>query len=142
MRRAPAIAAVVLLFVGLGIAFSPAFAQKKPEAESPKDPTLADFMRLKLAASNQILEGLVTENFGLVSKGAAKLGELSTAEKWRVINDSIYRQFTGEFQRSVEQLQKDAKDQKIDAASLTWIKTTMNCIECHKYTKGVLVTQP
>lgn len=108
----------------------------KPEKSSP----LSKFMREKLGASNDILEGLVTDDFALVIQGAEKLEEMSKAEKFRVINDAIYRHFNDEFQRSVAQLKKDAKEHKIDAASLTWIKTTLNCIECHKYTKGMLLS--
>jgi len=111
---------------------------KKQEKEN-KDP-LAKYMRQKLQASNQILEGLVTEDMQLVRKGATQLEKMSKEEQFMVLNDAIYRQFSLDFQRSVQQLQKDAEKSSVDAASLTWIKTTLNCIECHKYTKGMLVT--
>lgn len=67
MNRALLIAVAVVIAAGLGIGFSPADAQK-PELERPKEPTPADFMRVKLSASNEILEGLVTVNFVLVSE--------------------------------------------------------------------------
>jgi hypothetical protein len=105
----------------------------------PKSP-LAKFMHKKLEASNLILEGLVTENFGNISKGAKQLEEMSSVEQWRVSNDALYRQMSGEFRRIAQQLQKDSKQATVDAAALTWIKATMTCIECHKYTKGMLIS--
>lgn len=116
--------------------------QAQKEKEQAKDAPLAKYMRQKLKASNQILEGLVTEDMKLVRTGAAQLEKMSKEEQFMVLNDAIYRQFSLDFQRSVEQLQKDAEKNSVDAASLTWIKTTLNCIECHKYTKGMLVTSP
>lgn len=101
---------------------------------------LAKFMRKKLSASNLVLEGLVTENFGMIAKGAQQMEEMSQAEEWRVSNDVIYRQLSDDFRRIAQQLQKDAKKSTIDPAALTWIKTTMSCIECHKYTQGILVS--
>lgn len=110
-------------------------APRQEEEQSP----LAKFMRKKLAASDQILEGLVTENFGKIGKGAEQLESMSKAEKWRVSNDPIYAQMSREFRRTAKQLQEDAKEATIDAAALTWIKVTMSCIECHKWTKGMLL---
>lgn len=114
---------------------------KKPLKErlKPESP-LEKFMRKKLSASNLVLEGLVTEDFGMISKGAKQMEEMSQAEQWRVSNDAIYRQLSDDFRRIAQQLQKDAKKSTIDSAALTWIKATMSCIECHKYTKGMLVS--
>lgn len=122
---------------------------KKDEPETERKPfvprldpesPLAQFMRKKLAASNLILDGLVTENFGNIEKGAKQLEEMSSVEQWRVSNDAIYRQLSGDFRRIAAQLQKDSKEATVDAAALTWIKATLACIECHKYTKGMLIS--
>lgn len=109
-----------------------------PGQEEEKSP-LAKFMRKKLASADMILEGLVTENFGKVAKGAEELETISKEEKWRVSNDPIYAQMSQEFRRTAKKLQEDAKETTIDAAALTWIKVTMSCIECHKWTKGMLL---
>lgn len=116
--------------------------QADKEKEKADEAPLAKYMRQKLKASNEILEGLVTDDMRLIRKGAAQLEKMSKEEQFMVLNDAIYRQYSLDFQRSVQQLQKDAEKSSVDAASLTWIKTTLNCIECHKYTKGMLVTAP
>lgn len=146
---------LLVVFCGLVLSALLTFRADPPEAraaqpekkaaktqEKAEETPLAKYMRQKLKASNQILEGLVTEDMGLVRKGATQLEKMSKEEQFMVLNDAIYRQYSLDFQRSVEQLQKDAEKLSVDAASLTWIGTTLKCIECHKYTKGMLVSGP
>lgn len=115
------------------------------EGGGPKDSAAADkedlshFMRLKLGASGKVLEGLATEDFGLVKEGAEELHKMSTAEKWRVSNDALYRNFSGDFQRVTKDLVEAAKEENLDRAALKWMDATMNCIECHRYARGVMI---
>jgi hypothetical protein len=115
-------------------------AQASRDAKGPKKPLLAKFMRQKLTASSEVLEGLCTEDFALIEKGAKSLRAMSDAEKWRVSNDAMYRQHSAEFRSGVDKLLKAAKDKKIDSAALAWTKTTLNCIECHRWVKAMLIT--
>jgi len=112
--------------------------QAQAKRQEPKA-ALSDFMRQKLDASNQILEGLVTEDFELVGKGASELQELSTSEEWRISNDALYRQYSAEFLRIVQRLEKSAKDKKLEGSTLIWIEATMGCIECHKHARSILI---
>lgn len=114
---------------------SPAPAEAAEEAK-PRDKNLSHFMRLKLDASGK---GLAVEDFSLIKEGAQKLNEMSTAEKWRVTNDSLYRNFSGEFQRVTGELVKAAEEENLDRAALKWMDVTMNCIECHRYARGIMI---
>lgn len=114
-------------------------AETKPE--KTKKPILIKFMRRKLTASSQVLEGLCTEDFDLLEKGAKGLQKLSSAEAWRVSNDAMYRQHSLEFRTGVDALLKAAKNKKLDSAALAWTKTTLNCIECHRWMKGRLISE-
>ena len=102
---------------------------------------LRDFMRKKLEASNDILEGLTTDDTDLIEKGAKKLAELSGAEQWRISKDAMYKQFSDEFTRNAEKLVEAAKEKNIDRAALRWMDTTMSCIECHRFVRNVLVVE-
>jgi len=144
-RNLTRLAAAVVVVMGI-LAWSQA-QDKKNQKEPPADDegrpvmTLRDFMRVKLKASNQILEGLAIEDMEMVQAGAQTLKTMSTAEKWRVYNDAMYRQFSGEFQRSVTDLEKAAKENNLDSAAMKWVATTMNCIECHRYVRHHLVVE-
>ena len=123
-------------------AAQPPAEQKSSQARPDQDqkPALAKFMRAKLEASSQILEGLCTEDFELIEKGAETLNTMSREERWRVSNDVMYRQHSAEFRNSVETILKSAQDKKnLDTAALAWTRTTLNCIECHRWVRNTLV---
>lgn len=117
----------------------------KPKASAAKGPQVvqskverdqSEFMRKKLVASNQILEGLVTENASLVVKGAKELVEMSSAEKWQVQHNVMYKQYSNEFLQSAKKLVEAGEKENFDAVTLKWIDTTMKCIECHKFVRA------
>ncbi len=104
-----------------------------------KEATLKEFMRKKLSASNQILEGLVVDDLSLVVSGSEALLKMSAAEKWRTSNDMMYLQHSRDFRQSVETLRNKAKKESIDGAALAWVDVTMGCIQCHEWVRNVLV---
>ena len=113
--------------------------QKDDEQATPARRGLSKFMRMKLEASQKVLAGLALEDFELIQEGAGQLGEMSVAAKWRVTNDPFYRQHSGDFQRMAQRLAKNGKEHKLDASALVWLEMTMQCIECHKWTRAHLI---
>jgi len=113
----------------------------QPVEEAAGDPVLQHFMREKLKASTDILEGLTIEDFRLIGDGARRLYKMSTVEKWNYSNDAIYRQFSSEFQRVTQDLIKASDDRSLDRSALKWIDVTMKCIECHRYVREILVVE-
>lgn len=121
----------------------PKSATKKDEKTTPARQGVSKFMRMKLDASQQVLAGLALEDFELIQEGAGKLEEMSAAEKWRVTNDPFFREHSVDFQRVAQRLVKNGKDGKLDAAALTWLEMTLQCIECHKWARAhLIVDQP
>lgn len=119
---------------------------KTPQADArtdaDKEPALAKFMRAKLKASSQILEGLCTEDYETIQKGAETLKSMSREERWRVSNDAMYRQQSAEFRDAVDNILKAAKEKKnLDSAALAWTKTTLSCIECHRWVRNTLLAE-
>ena len=94
---------------------------------------------MKLEASQKILVGLALEDFELIQEGAVKLEEMSAAEKWRVSNDPFFREHSNDFQNITRRLSKNAKDGKLEGSALAWLEATMQCIECHKWTRANLI---
>ena len=116
--------------------------QADARADKDKEPALAKFMRAKLDASSQILEGLCTEDYETIQKGAETLKSMSREERWRVSNDAMYRQFSAEYRDSVDNILKAAQEKKnLDTAALAWTKTTLNCIECHRWVRNTLLAK-
>ncbi len=103
------------------------------------DMELSEFMRRKLDASSQILEGLCIEDATLIRQGTLILQELGRAERWRVSTDPMYRQFSSDFQDIIQQLNQAAEEENYDRVALKWMDATMCCIDCHRFTRGMLV---
>lgn len=138
-KRGIALLCGIALFAGGFLCLNA--ADGKPKSDKKTDKDLSDFMREKLAASNSILEGLATEDFKLIQDGAAKLQDLSQAEKWRISNDVMYKQHSSEFTRVAAQLQKQAKEGNLEGSALSWLQATMSCIECHKFVRSTLIAE-
>lgn len=95
------------------------------------------FMRAKLSHSQEVLEGLTTEDFDKIAKGSQEMSLLSLAAQWQIIQTPEYTRRSAEFRREVEALKTAAENKNLDGATLAYLKVTMNCIECHKYVRGV-----
>lgn len=119
---------------------SPTAAQDKPTPRE-QDFVLKRFMRAKLDASSKILEGLAVEDYELIEAGAKRLHAMSAAEEWRVSNDALYRQHSGEFRRIAGQLQEKAQKKDLDGAALAWVAATMNCVECHRWVRAQIIAE-
>ena len=118
----------------------PAGKKDDPQPQTGRDDLpLRDYMRKKLHASNQILEGLCTDDSTLVAEGARTLNELSDSERWRVTNDPMYRQFSGDFRQITQQLMEAAEKKNMDRAALKWMDVTMSCIDCHSFVRGIRI---
>ena len=125
---------VALPLCGLGVWLN-CSAQEMPQHMRGVRP----FMRMKLDASSKILEGLTTENFRMISEGAKTLKSMSTAERWRVSNDALYRQYSLEFTQHAEKLLEKANAHNIDGATLAWVECTMSCVRCHNHARAIKI---
>ena len=99
------------------------------------DVSLTAFMRKKLEASSQILEGLTTEDSDLIERGANALLRLSNVEMWQVLTDSEYREYSVKFRSTVKKLHEAAEKGNFDNAALQWIDAMKSCIECHQHVR-------
>jgi hypothetical protein len=110
-------------------------ADERPHIEG----SLRIFMRTKLDASSKILEGLTTEDFQKIREGAETLHKMSSAEKWRVTNDVLYRQYSSQFNKDAEKLLEKANERNLDGATLAWVECTMSCVRCHNHARAIKI---
>ena len=90
-----------------------------------------DEMTKKLEYSKNILAGLSTENFELITANAEALNELGK-KRWLENESSEYRTQHQVFWFSNESLIDAAKDKNIDGATLAYTQMTFSCVNCHK----------
>jgi cytochrome c556 len=110
---------------------------------APNDPkiTTREVMKAKLESSQKVLEGIATENFVTVSTHAQKLVALSQVAGWQARQTPEYKQHTADFRRHAEALQKAARSENVDAASVAWFQLTISCVNCHRHIRGVRTVQ-
>lgn len=101
-----------------------------------KEPNeVAVFMRAKLKHSQNVLEGLTSENYDLIAKSSQEMSLLSQASTWQVLQTAEYRERSMEFRRSVDAVTEAAKKKQLDAAALAYVDVTLKCVSCHKYVR-------
>lgn len=114
-------------------------AEAQPRVEPKQSSGVRKFMRKKLAITQDILEGLATEDFNLIGSAAKQLKSMSEHADFMVSKEAMYRQHAEDFERIAGKLEKAAGELKLEGSALQYVNLTMNCIECHKYVRDVLV---
>ncbi len=98
---------------------------------------LKDFMRIKLRHSQKVLEGLVLENFDEVAKNSQEMSLLSLAATWQVFETPEYVEYSRKFRNAADALTDAARAKNLDRATLAFNQVTSQCVECHKYVRGI-----
>ncbi len=121
----------VILITALGLAATLAQTRRSRAAK--------EFMRDKLELSQQVLEGVTTENYELLVSKGTRLSAMTKEGDWRMFENPDYEQQSLLFRRQVDALVKAGKDKNLDAATLAYVRVTMGCVDCHKLVRGKLV---
>ncbi|HEV3258266.1 MAG TPA: hypothetical protein VG013_15410 [Gemmataceae bacterium] len=104
----------------------------------PKDrEKVSALMHRKLEHSQKVLEGIALADFDEIAKHADELILLSKKAEWTVLKTPKYEVYSSEFRRAAEDLIKNAKDKNIEAATLSYMDMTMDCVRCHKYVREI-----
>lgn len=122
-------AVISMLFTGITM------ARPNPTDLVTQDKTKA-FMRAKLVGSQMVLDGLVTEDFALIHRGAKSMKQLSEALQWPRAEDKVYDHFGDEFRRQCDKLMQLADEKNLEGAHFTHLSMTTTCINCHNYVRG------
>ena len=94
------------------------------------------FMKVKLAWSQGILEGITLEKFDVVSRNAIRMRDMTQSNQWFVVRQPDYMARTTNFQQSVDALYLAAVDKNLDAATEAYLKVTRSCVECHRLVRA------
>lgn len=117
--------ATAILF-GVTVAICPEQDQDKVELTPSK------FMLRKLDYSRDIVQGLATEDYGLITKAAQKMLVLSHEADWNVITTEEYVKMSAEFRTTTERLRERGREKNLDGATLAYFEMTLSCMRCHK----------
>lgn len=107
--------------------------QQESQTDQRKDARL--YMKAKLAESQKVMEGLVTENFHLIRDGAAQMKQISEAAHWPTTIDEVYQHYGYEFRRQCDKLVEQSNQRNLQAAHYTYLHMSTTCIDCHNYVR-------
>jgi hypothetical protein len=124
----------VVAFAGLAIALSLGDATRAKAAD-PKGEKLRPFMRQKLKHAQVLIEGLANEDFVLISDNARILRKLATDAQWRISPNLKYIKYSDEFAAITEELERRANEKDLNGATLSYIRLTINCVDCHRFVR-------
>lgn len=126
---------VVVMSVAL-ICISTSSSAQEPDNAAPADGVIT-FMRAKLEHSQKTLEGLTTEDFDMIAKGAGQMEVLSQDAAWQVLQTPEYRLQSAEFRRATRAMKDAAAKKNLEAAALAYVDVTLKCVHCHSYVRRV-----
>ena len=105
--------------------------------DGPKDSKVQQLMKKKLQHSQRVLEGIALNDFGLISRNAEDLIQVSKEAEWHVLKSPQYDVNSNEFRRSAGALFQAAKDKNVDGAALAYVDLTLSCVRCHKHLREI-----
>ncbi len=114
-------------------------ADQQPQKKQELEPALRKFMLQKLEASNDVLAGLMTDDFDRIANAADKLSRMSQAEEWRVSNDPTYARFGREYRQAIERLKSKTRKSAPEQTAVAWMNVTLSCIECHQWVRNTII---
>ena len=124
--------ALALVSIAGGVLLSSGRAQDQDKLQ--KDTSV--FMKRKLDGARDVVAGLSTEDYGLISKSAQDMMLLSHEAEWNVLTTPEYLKMSNEFRAAAGRLRDSAKTKNLDGATLAYFEVTLNCVRCHKYIRS------
>jgi hypothetical protein len=126
------------VFVGIALFLLAGVPTLSGHGEEPKK--VSALMQQKLKHAQKVLEGVALKDFDTITKHAEELMLISKEAEWKVLKTPQYVLHSNEFRRSTEELIKNARDQNLDAAALSYVDLTLTCVKCHKHVREVRMT--
>jgi hypothetical protein len=125
----------LIVLVAVVFAIAAIGRSQSPQPTKPKELTSNQaLMRKKLVEMNRVLEGITLGKFDQVEEGARTLGMISKATSWHISDPTPqYKRMSKNFQEQAADLERHAKEQNDEAATLDLIRMNISCTHCHQH---------
>jgi hypothetical protein len=126
---------LILVLVGVRAAQEPS-GRPNPRFEAERQhKVLAPIMEKKLHYTHRLITSLAIEDFKQMALDARELKLIGDTALMKVSPNLEYVRFSTEFSSVLEELGRRAKAHDLNGATLSYIRLTMNCVDCHKYVR-------
>jgi hypothetical protein len=123
-------------------------AQEPGTTPSPRDDpeqqrkALSRSMAMKLKHTQELVAALAVEDFVQLADNARALKEIGRDTLWKVSPNLKYVKYGAEFTSIAEELERHAREKDLNGATLSYVRLTLNCVECHKYLRDNRILDP
>ena len=126
---------LILALAGVRAAQEPG-SRPNPLVEAEKQHKfLAPIMDRKLRYTHRLITSLAIEDFKQMASDAHELKRIGETTLIKISPSLEYVRFSTEFSSVIGELEHRAKDHDLNGAMLSYIRLTMNCVDCHKYVR-------
>jgi hypothetical protein len=128
----------------LAIGYLGGFAARAQRAEAlgstPGDQQVkaSVWMKQKLVATQNILEGMTRADYEMIGKNAAGMQLLSYLEAWVRADLPDYRAQLRAFEHANSAIVRAARDKNLDGVTIAYTQLTISCMQCHKIVRDKL----
>jgi hypothetical protein len=113
-------------------------AQERATDKTEKLRSNQALMRNKLVQMNLILEGITLDKFDQAAKSAETLKMISRAASWHIVDPTPrYKRLSVNFQEQAADLERHAKEQNVEAATLDLVRINVTCTQCHQHMREI-----
>jgi hypothetical protein len=103
--------------------------------QEPRPADLSRIIKEKLKHTHHLIDRLARDAFTLIADHARELRRLGDESLKRVSTNLTYIKYCAEFSTIGQELEQRAKDADLNGATTSYIRLTINCVECHKFTR-------
>jgi hypothetical protein len=135
------LACLALIVVLGGISAGQRQGQAQEAKPGPREDTaeqrkaIQQAMAEKLKQTHTIVTALAVEDFAQLGDAAQKLKQIGKDTLWKVSPNLTYVKYSAEFVSQADELGRRAKEGDLNGATLSYIRLTINCLECHKFAR-------
>jgi hypothetical protein len=90
------------------------------------------WMKQKLIASQNILEGLTRADYDMIEKNAAGMQIVAYLENWVRADTPGYKGQLQAFEYANGAIVRAAHDKNLDGVTLAYTQLAISCVQCHK----------
>ena len=141
-RIALGASALVLAMAGALAAQGPALPQNPRDDPEQVRKVLNQAMAKKLKHAQELVAALALEDFVRLADNARTLRQIGQDTLWKVSPNLTYVKYSAEFASAAEELERRAKERDLNGATLSYVRLTISCVECHKFIRDNRILDP
>jgi hypothetical protein len=141
MNRITAAAALAPVIAALLAAQQPE-SRPAPRDDGQDRQEIRKDMAEKLKGAQELMTGLAIENYEMLADRANVLRRIGAGSLAKVSPSLEYLKYNAEFVAIAEQLERRARTRDLNGATLSYVRLTINCVECHKYVRDERILIP